>query len=444
MDKPAVARDAPAEIAPTLVVAWGSGAFCQAMVIYAFSALFFRYLTDTVAIGAALVGTMIGLSKFYDALIAPIIGWFTDRVDTPMGRRRPWLLIGGVMMAASLIFSFSIPPGAALGTRVAWAAAGLILFSSGYSLFAIPWLAMPAEMTGDMHARTKMMAWRVGFSSLAQGCGTLAGPMLLGAFGFGALAYAYMGWIMGLLCLAAALGTVFATRHAPAAEVEHEALPPLGARMRMMLDNRPFVLMVSFKAALYFGLAFVGGGMALLTRWVFHISDTWLGTFTLVTTAAAVLSQPFWVALSRRHGKRAALSIAIGLLIAGQIALAFNPGSPALLIAQGAFMGFGSGGVYMLSQSLLPDVIEYEYRRTGLRRGGAFAGAVSFLETASAALAIFVMGLFLAHAGYVQGLGSTGSQPASAVLAIRLSVSAIPALLELLSLAILSRYRLPR
>jgi GPH family glycoside/pentoside/hexuronide:cation symporter len=443
LDAPRRAGEPPAEIATGLVIAWGSGSFCQAMVIYAYGVLFFRYLTDTVGISAAIVGTMIGASKLYDAIIDPTIGWLTDRFDTPMGRRRPWMLLGGVLMALSLAAGFNVPVDGSMTMRVTWATAALLLFSSGYSIFAIPWLSMPAEMTSNIHARTKMMAWRVGFSSLAQGSGTLAGPMLLSALGMTAMAYGMMGWIMAALCLGAALGTVFGTRRTPAAPIERDVLPPLGERLRMMLSNRPFVQMVLFKAVLYFGLAFGGAAMALMTRWVLGISDMWLGFYTLVTTLASLVSQPFWVALSRRKGKRFALSCGLAILTVAQISLGLNPGSPFLLLCQAGVLGVGSGGVYMLSQSLLPDVIEYEYRRSGMRRGGAFAGAISFLETGSSAIGIFIMGLVLSQAGYAQGLPTDAAQPDSAVLAIRLCVSAIPATMALLSLLVLSRYRLP-
>jgi Na+/melibiose symporter-like transporter len=55
-------------------IAWSSGSFPQTLVIYAFSTLIFRYLTDTVGIGAAVVGSVMAIAKFYDAAIDPAIG----------------------------------------------------------------------------------------------------------------------------------------------------------------------------------------------------------------------------------------------------------------------------------------------------------------------------------------------------------------------------------
>ena len=433
-------RDEQGRIPLALVVAWASGSYCQTLVIYAFGVLFFRYLTDTVGIAAAIAGTLIAASKLYDTLINPLIGWLTDRVDTPMGRRRPWMLAGGIFMTLALVQGFNIPVGASTSVRIACAALGLFLFSTGYSLFAIPWLAMPSEMSGVPQQRTQMMAWRVGFSSLSQGTGSVAGPMLLSAFGMGALAYGRMGLVMGGLCLVAALATVFVTRKAPSRVVERAARPALRGQLRLLAQNRPFVTLIAVKICLYFGLAVHSAAMALLTRWVLHVSDYWLGIVTLLTTISVVATQPAWLWCSRRFGNKGGLAIALAVHSAAQLSLAFNGGHIWLLLGQAVWLGAGAGGVFMLSQALLPDVIEHDHRRTGLRRGGAMAGIVALLETGASAVSIFVMGLILSGAGYIEGRGGAIVQPQSAVWAIILSASLVPALVEMLGIVFLSRF----
>lgn len=428
----------------SVAIAWGSGSFCQSLVIYAYSVLVLRYLTDTVGLAAALAGTLMAVFKVYDALINPVIGWFTDRIDTPMGRRRPWLLLGGVFSAASLVLGFNIPVDAPMAHKIAWACLGQFLFSTGFALFAIPWLAMPQEISGSGRQRTQMMAWRVGFSSLAQGAASLSGPMLLAALGMGAAAYGAMGWTMGALCLAGALGTVIFTRHARTRVVESGARPALGAQFGLLLTNRPFLVLVGVKVCLYFGLAVAASGMALLTRWVFAFSDYWLGIYTMVSTLALLASQPLWLWLSGRLATRGALACAFALHGLSQLSLFFNAGSVPLLMVQALLLGAGGGGVFMLSQALLPDVIEHDYRSTGLRRGGAFAGVVSLLETGSSALALFVLGLALSAGGYLAGVAGQAGQPPQAIEAIRWCACVLPAVAELAGILLLTRFRLYR
>jgi GPH family glycoside/pentoside/hexuronide:cation symporter len=420
-------------------VAWASGAFPQAIAFNAFSVLFFRYLTDTVGLEAALVGTIIGASKFYDALIAPAIGHVTDRLDTPLGRRRLWMLLGGLGMAVSLVTCFNVAVGASYTVRVAWAVAGYVVFATGYMVFAIPWLAMPPEVTDSVHARTRMMAWRVAFSSIGQGLAISVGPMLLAASGAGVVGYGRLGWALGILCLAGTVISVFATRGVGHRFQRSSPSPATRIQWRDLVANRPFVTLLLLKASLYFGLGFNGAALALLTRWVINVSDYWLGIFTLTLVVISLLSQPGWVWLSGRFGKRSALIVAFAGLAAFHLTLAFNTGSASLLLVQGAMLGAFGGGVYMLTQSLLPDVIEHDTLTTGQQRGGLFAGAVSLLETASSAIAIFVMGLLLSAFGYVEGIAHEAMQPASARLAIILCGAVFPACFELVSLLILCR-----
>jgi GPH family glycoside/pentoside/hexuronide:cation symporter len=426
----------------SVAIGWGSGSFCQSLVIYAYSVLVLRYLTDTVGIAAALAGTLMAVSKTYDALINPLIGWFTDRIDTPMGRRRPWMLLGGIFSSASLVLGFHIPLDAAMGVKIAWACAGQFLFSTGFSLFAIPWLAMPQEISGSGRQRTQMMAWRVGFSSLAQGAASLSGPMLLAALGMGAVAYGVMGWVMGALCLGGAAATVFFTRHAHNRLVESTARQALGAQFGLLFANRPFLVLVGIKVCLYFGLAVSASGMALLTRWVFGVSDYWLGVYTMVSTLALLASQPGWLWLSGRLTTRGALGCAFALHGLSQLSLFFNSGSVTQLMGQALLLGAGGGGVFMLSQALLPDVIEHDYRNTGLRRGGAFAGVVSLLETGASAFALFALGLALSAGGYVAGTAEHAGQPPQAIEAIRWCACLLPAAAELLGILLLTRFRL--
>jgi Na+/melibiose symporter-like transporter len=180
--------------------------------------------------------------------------------------------------------------------------------------------------------------------------------------------------------------------------------------------------------------------MALMTRWVLSMSDYWLGISTLVSTLSVLVSQPLWLWISGRFNNRGALACAFGLHAIAQASLYFNEGSATLLMIQSLLLGMGAGGVFMLSQALLPDVIEHDYRKTGLRRGGAFAGVVALLETGSAALALLVMGLVLSAAGYIEGAGLASGQPPGALSAIRLCASVFPALAEIVGIILLGQF----
>mgnify|MGYP001428997845 CR=1 FL=1 len=92
-------------------------------------------------------------------------------------------------------------------------------------------------------------------------------------------------------------------------------------------------------------------------------------------------------------------------------------------------------GLYALSAtvmtnifSLLPDVMEHDFQRTGLRREGLYAGLYSFIEKFAFATAPLTLGVLLSTMGFEPGLPRGASQPESALLAITLSMAVIPAI----------------
>src|SRR3546814_19394033 len=72
-------------------VGWGAGTLAVAALVYSVNVLLLRYLVDYVGIGAALWGSMMALSKVYDALSHPIVGSVTHRFKSTHGRRRSFV-----------------------------------------------------------------------------------------------------------------------------------------------------------------------------------------------------------------------------------------------------------------------------------------------------------------------------------------------------------------
>ena len=95
-----------------------------------------------------------------------------------------------------------------------------------------------------------------------------------------------------------------------------------------------------------------------------------------------------------------------------------------------------------MGQSLLPDTMEYDHLRTGLRREGIFAGFYTTVEKVAGAVGIALVGAILSAAGYVQSRGIDVVQPESALTAIRLVIALLPAGVSLAALLLLFGYTL--
>ncbi len=111
-----------------------------------------------------------------------------------------------------------------------------------------------------------------------------------------------------------------------------------------------------------------------------------------------------------------------------------------------ALVGVGYAGAQVFPIAMLPDSAALDARRTGENRAGVYTGVWTAGETLGLALGPAVFALVLAVGGYVSANQpddwSVGFQPDSALTAIVLGFSLIPAVLILFSLVFLSRYSL--
>jgi GPH family glycoside/pentoside/hexuronide:cation symporter len=80
--------------------------------------------------------------------------------------------------------------------------------------------------------------------------------------------------------------------------------------------------------------------------------------------------------------------------------------------------------------------MDYDYRRTGLRREGLYAGLYSFIEKLAFATAPLTLGILLGKMGFVPGLPRSASQPESALLAIAIAIAVIPAITNTLKIVL--------
>ena len=83
---------------------YGGGGQAMIGVIYP---LFF--LIEIVKLSPFLAGLVILISEICDAISDPLMGIICDNTRTKMGRRRPYILVGGVLLIVALhLYSFPL------------------------------------------------------------------------------------------------------------------------------------------------------------------------------------------------------------------------------------------------------------------------------------------------------------------------------------------------
>jgi len=412
----------------SLCLGFGVGTVGVSIMLNGVTAYFPAFMSTVLGKDAEIAGYLLMLSKLYDAFADFVIGSLSDRTRSRWGRRRPFLLAGGLVSAISFIMIFS-PPAMADEYIVYYMFAALVIYSTGYSLFNVPYMAMPSEMTGSKYQRSRLLSVRTVFVSLGQTL-AMAGTAALISWGGGdANGYQIMGWTMGLAIGSAMLLSFFGTAKAPHLDVAEGSHALSWESLKLMFANRPFMMIVAAKIFQFLSFASVATTSLLFQLNVLMVGYAGQMKLALAQNIAAAFSMPFWLSMERRFGKRNAYFFGI----AGMALISFswlfadrsidNWG----FIWRGVISGVASGGMILMSISMFSDTLAHDRAITGMRREGMLSSVIAVIEKTTFALGVAVVGIYLSYANYLPTKGGQIiEQPESAINALYYCFTLVP------------------
>jgi GPH family glycoside/pentoside/hexuronide:cation symporter len=429
---------------------WAVGAFGVAILMNGISALALFYFVSVIGIAAGAAGFLIFLSKIYDAVSDPIAGVMSDKSTSKMGRRRPFLLWGAVISALAFLMVFTIPfqgpfasPWSGQGLAAsAYVLFALLVYTTGYSLFNVPYMAMPAEMTRGYHERSAIHGWRVMFAAVGGFLAQSMAGVVLQLMGKDWDAHAAVGAIGAALIFVAMVATFFGTRDAPQL-ARTEIATPWRQQVGSLLKNGPFLQILSIKLVQLVGVSASSAGLMFLIVKVLDLPLTVLPLIGGPMILAVLTCTPLLVWISKRIGKRG--GYVISAVATGLVALSWvwaAPGEPYWALALRGFVnGIAFAGNVLFAMSMLTDAMELDYHRTGMRREGMYSALYSFVEKFASAFGPLAVGAALAFAGF-----NPQTPPAETNEAVRqavlVGVAYIPAAMAIAACVILAFYRL--
>lgn len=429
------------------------------------------FLTDSLGVTALIAGAIVTLAKIWDVIVDPLIGGLSDRALARSGSRRGPMIVGAIGLPIAFILTFAVPSTLGPTASAIWVLVAFIAAATLFSLFQVPYIALPAELTSGYRERTRLLTWRVVVLTLAILLFGAGGPELRGLFPDDPrLGYLVMAIGAALLL---GLGLFIATTVAPrrqsagagvaatasASSPASAPAPKLTAvfshyreGIAVLRESRPFraLLLTFVLQGLTTGLMLAGA--QFVATWV--LRDEGAVTILFVALIApAILFAPLWRIIADKLGKERAFRLASLCFLVATIALTAMVWTPGWwIVAPVGLAGAAYAGMQTLPMAMLPDVIAVDAaareRSTASEteqtsRAGVFGGVWTAGETAGMALGSTVLALALAATGYVESVaGQSVEQPGAAVTAISLCFSLIPAALMVLSLFTLERYQL--
>ena len=125
-----------------------------------------KFSTDVLLIAPAVMGLIFAISRVWDAISDPIVGYLSDRTVSRFGRRRTWIVGSLIPISAVFVMVFSPPVGMGEVGLVTWMALGVIGFYSAMTVFFVPHLSLGAELSDNYHERSRLFGMRHAFYTI--------------------------------------------------------------------------------------------------------------------------------------------------------------------------------------------------------------------------------------------------------------------------------------
>jgi Na+/melibiose symporter-like transporter len=344
----------------------------------------------------AILGLIFLIEKIWGTLADPIIGALSDRTHSRFGRRRSWILAGGIVFGLSGILLF-FPRGT---VSPVFLTVVLFFFYLGWSMIQIPFLAWSGELTRDYDERTRVATYQTVAGSVAL-LFILIIPTVLDQVrpADAALKLHAMGaFILSILAIGLLLTlTAFPNPPAPLAA---NAPPDFGRSVRLVLGNLLLMRVLASDFAVTLGQS-IRGALFVFFVAVYMELPPWASGLFLVQFVFGILAGPLWMKIGYRLGKHRAAILGELIQVTINLGLLFVvPGRLPLLIALTTAQGLAQGSGNLMLRSMVADVADWHRSRTGDDHTGLFFSVFSISTKAAMAAAVGIALPLVAWLGF--------------------------------------------
>ena len=378
---------------------------------------------------------MVTLMRLFDAITDPIIGALMDKTNTRFGKFRPFMVIGNLIMAVSVIVLYVFSP--MIPATMKWAR--YLAFTVLYAIWVIGYTfqtsvtrAAQPVLTDDPKQRPLFTIFNTIGSLAGMGVMQFIGPILAGDGFFGdynATWFAMMtpiGIAMSVLLTVLAIIGIW--------EKDNEKYFGLGGKsepvkiseyVQIVKTNKPLQRLMIAGGGCKLALA-IATNVTVLCMLYGCMMGNYDGLYLPMMVLGYVFSAPFFaltVRTSQKHGQKRSLMTYVSVALVcyiGVLALLmlWQPGNPAVnlsfmrdgklalnlyTVAFLLLFGIGYGAYYSTADMPIPMVVDcadYETYRSGKFIPGIMGTLFSLVDKLVSSLSATVVSIAVGFIGY--------------------------------------------
>ena len=390
-----------------------------------------KFYTDVMGVSAAVVGTIMMLARFADAVTDVSMGRICDRSKiTPAGKFKPWILRMCIPVAIASFLMYA--PGLAgdhvaawsSGAKIGYLAITYLLWGSFcYTGINIPYGSMASAISPDPNDRQSLSTYRTMGGMLAGMVIGIILPVIAYAkvrlpdgsvketmVGTNVAIAAAVFSVLAILCYLLCYKLITERVTIDSAEKEKHSLSNM---LKSALTNRALLSIIAASVVMLLAqLTMQNMGAYIYPD--YYRNATAQSASTVLMMVGMILAAGLAKPLAAKFGK-AEVSVVSNLFAGGVCVLTWlmKPGNVWVFIALQGLCWLGLGVFSMVSWALITDVIDYSELKNGVREDGGVYAMYSFARKLGQALAAGLSGWMLTAIGYnsqaaQEGLPQTG------------------------------------
>jgi GPH family glycoside/pentoside/hexuronide:cation symporter len=402
-----------------------------------------------------LVGFIGSISRVFDAVTDPMMGFISDNTRSRWGRRRPYILAGAILSGIIFALMWQLPAGHSQSFYFWTFLTASVFFFFAYTIYATPFVAFGYEMTSDYHERTRLHAFANFIGQIAWlGVPWFYSLMASSLFDnkvHGARVLAV--WVGIFILIGGAVPAIFCRERfgslakSSIGEGFWKNMVKFFKGIGITFKCGPFAQICAATFLVFNGFQLgISFSIYVMIYYLFSGDDkqagTLLGWFGMLTSAFTfgVIYLTAWI--SRKIGKRQTFLITISLSIVGYALkwVGYNPEHPYWLLFAAPLVAFGTGSLFTLMGSMIADICDYDELQTGQRREGVFGAIYWWMVKVGMALAGLLTGILLKISGFDVALAS--AQPEKTLFLLRVFDVGIPIISSAIAIIIMATYKI--
>lgn len=449
-------------------IGYGFGDMSSSMFWKIFSYYLPFFYSNIFGLSLAHAGTLVLVTKLYDAVSDPVMGLIADRTNTRWGKYRPYLLWIAIPFAVAGVLAFFTPQTDNYTFKHVYAYVTYILMMTVYTAINVPYGAMLGVMTDDSREKSVFSSFRMFFAFIGSfiAMGSFEPLLKLRQSILGTLPAEWTladstpaDWtiavsVIGIVCAVLFILSFVMTRErvteaemakAPVRENSDEtAKTSVAEDLKALVANGPWWMLLGGGIAILLFNCVRGGAAA------YYFADV-LGTNAIFTLAlfltvgeiSQLVGVVVTVPVSEKIGKKATFLLVLVAVTVLSIIVAFLPETPAgmwaLLVSQ-ILICIAIGINSPLLWSMFADVADYSELKNGRASTGLIFSSSSMAQKFGAAFGSAIVLWVLMAFGYDNAKGAV--QTPEALATIKALISWIPAIGSAAGIAIMLGYPL--